>query len=81
MKQDLRTTDEIRQIGLAALQRALGIADAIRFIQLYYPGKGDFTRDRHKIVGRVTIEDVMAENKKIQSAKGPRKKRTKHKQS
>ena len=41
---------EIRTIGFEALLRELGPAGAIRFIQQYETGSGDYTRDRRKIL-------------------------------
>jgi len=40
------TLSEIRVRGFEALLRELGAAGAIRFIQQYESGRGDYTRDR-----------------------------------
>ncbi|MGD8404257.1 MAG: hypothetical protein PVJ21_11390 [Anaerolineales bacterium] len=45
------TLYEIRTIGFDALMRERGPADAIRFIQKYESGHGDYTRDRKKRLG------------------------------
>lgn len=38
--------EEVRQEGLSALLERLGPADAIRFIQQFSPGRGDYTTER-----------------------------------
>ena len=48
MMSDYKTPEEIRCEGLEALVVRLGPADAIRFIQQYEQGQGDYTRDRHE---------------------------------
>ncbi len=44
------TLYEIRTIGFEALLRELGPAGAIRFIQQYESGHGDYTRNRKKLL-------------------------------
>ena len=41
--------------GMKALIQALGMVDAIRFIQLYRPGRGDYTRDRDALLDGLTM--------------------------
>jgi hypothetical protein len=53
-----RTLDEVRREGLAALEERLGRADMIRFLQQFETGNGDYARDRHDWVDRITLEDI-----------------------
>ncbi len=39
------------------------IADTIRFIQYFSPGKGDYTKERHQWLDKISLEDVLAEMK------------------
>jgi hypothetical protein len=48
MKNEFLTPYEVRTIGFEVLLRELGSAGAIRFIQQYESGQGDYTRDRKK---------------------------------
>ena len=48
MKTKTLTLYEIRTIGFEALLRELGPAGAIRFIQQYESGHGDYTRNRKR---------------------------------
>ena len=43
-----RTLHQIQQEGLDVLVEKLGPDDAIRFLQIYEPGSGDWTKDRKK---------------------------------
>ncbi len=50
MTTETLTLYEIRTIGFEALLRELGPAGAIRFIQQYESGRGDYTRNRKKLL-------------------------------
>jgi hypothetical protein len=60
---------EIRTIGFEALIRELGPAGAIRFIQQYETGHGDYTRDRHKILPKMTVREISKEIMKRRQSK------------
>jgi hypothetical protein len=53
-----RTPAQLAAEGFAALVERLGMADAVRFVQLYDPGRGDYTRDRHQWLDGLTHEEV-----------------------
>lgn len=55
-----RTLDEIRRKGLEALDRELGRADTIRFLQQFETGSGDYARERHTWVDATSLEDIRA---------------------
>ena len=63
MKTETLSLQEIRTIGFEALLRELGPAGAIRFIQQYETGHGDYTRDRHKILPKKTVREIGEEIK------------------
>ena len=52
------TLNEIRTIGFEALLRELGPAGAIRFLQQYETGRGDYTRDRRKWLPKKSVQEV-----------------------
>ena len=52
------TLYEIRTIGFDALVRELGPAGAIRFIQQYESGRGDYTRNRKKLLPKKSVHEV-----------------------
>ncbi len=55
------TLYEIRTIGFEALLRELGPAGAIRFIQQYESGRGDYTRNRKKILPKRSAREIGVE--------------------
>jgi hypothetical protein len=66
-----RTQDEIYREGLQALRDRLGRAGMVRFLQQFETGKGDYSRERHKWVDRMSLEDLRTLARK----QSPRKKR------
>lgn len=52
------TLYEIRTIGFDALVRELGPAGAIRFIQQYESGHGDYTRNRKKLLPKKSVREI-----------------------
>ncbi len=60
----IRTQQEIIRQGYKALVDSLGVADTIRFIQYFSPGKGDYTKERHQWLDNISLEDFIAEMKK-----------------
>ena len=67
------TLDEIYREGLQALRDRLGRAGMIRFLQQFETGQGDYARERHKWVDRVTLDDL----RQLAAAKNPGRKRRK----
>ena len=55
------TKDELLDAGMDVLFEKLGAPDAIRFLQIVSPGKGDFTAERAAAIDRGEYDDVMRE--------------------
>jgi len=45
---NVRTTSEIRRIGIKALVESLGPIGMLRFLQSFELGYGDYTKERHE---------------------------------
>jgi len=58
-----KTQQEIVRQGYKALVDSLGVADAIRFIQHFSPGQGDYTKERDQWLDKISLEDVIREMK------------------
>jgi hypothetical protein len=58
MTTETLTLYEIRTIGFEALLRELGPAGAIRFIQQYESGHGDYTRNRKKFLPKKSVREI-----------------------
>ena len=51
-----RPPAEIERLGFAALCECLGMADAIRFVQQFDLGRGDYTQQRNALFKEDTLE-------------------------
>jgi hypothetical protein len=56
----------LREKGFAILVRELGPANALRFLHLFHPGKGNYTVEREQWLGSLTLEEIDAELKRMQ---------------
>lgn len=63
------TQQEIIQKGYQALVDELGVVDAIRFIQHFSPGKGNYTEERHQWLDKMTPEEFFAQLEKASASK------------
>jgi hypothetical protein len=52
----VRPLIEISRAGHAALVRELGLADAIRFLNQYTTGRGDYTAERSEWLGDESLD-------------------------
>jgi len=62
-----KTLNEIHKQGIDALVKVLGPADAIRFIQSYTHGSGDYTKERKDWLEKdfdKLVEGIMERRKK-----------------
>jgi hypothetical protein len=58
------TDEEFRQHALEILQRTLGAGGFARFLRVYRPGTGDYTRDRHKWQKGLSVRQITEDIKK-----------------
>jgi hypothetical protein len=49
---------QIRQLGIEVLSRELGPVAMIRFLQQYETGTGDYSKERHQWLDKLTIDDI-----------------------
>ena len=52
-------TEEIRRLGIDALAEALGPVDAVRFMQSFDLGRGDYTKERSHVLD-LTLDEIFA---------------------
>lgn len=60
---------QIRQKGLEVLHRELGPIAMIRFLQQYQVGEGDYTKERHQWLDKMSMEDILEAMRKKRAAK------------
>ena len=58
-KTDVRSTEEIRRLGIDVLAEALGPVDAVRFMQSFDLGRGDYTKERSHVLD-LTLDEIFA---------------------
>lgn len=54
-----KTQQQIVQQGYQALVDSLGVVDALRFIQYFSPGQGDYTQERHARLDPTPLEEIL----------------------
>ncbi len=54
-----KTQQDIIRQGYKALVDSLGVVDAIRFIQHFNPGQGDYTQERYQWLECVPLENIL----------------------
>jgi hypothetical protein len=63
------TTEQIRNHGLEALRRELGVVGMVRFLQQFSNGEGDYSADRHQWLDNLSREEVLAQINALQQGK------------
>lgn len=58
MSTEIRPLSEINQQATSILAREMGIADALRFLSQFSNGSGDYTAEREKWLGSLSLEQI-----------------------
>lgn len=61
MSAHMMAADEVRTKGVRLLTRELGAVGMVQFMQQFQRGRGDYTKERHKILGSLTVDQIVAE--------------------
>lgn len=59
----IRPLSEINQQATAILALEMGIADALRFLNQFSSGSGDYTNERDQWLGNLSLEQITSEIK------------------
>jgi hypothetical protein len=57
----LKTLAEITQEAFHILSREIGVANTLRFINQFTPGKGNYTEERRALYSEVDLDDLVSE--------------------
>ncbi len=57
------TLEEIREKGLKALAEELGPVGMARFLQMFETGRGDYSKERHRLIGKQSVRTLAKEIK------------------
>ncbi len=63
MKIHAKTLTEINQLATHILCREMGVVDTIRFINQFTTGYGDYTKEREKLFGDLSLKEIVSEIK------------------
>ncbi len=63
MKIDTKPLTEINQLATHILCREMGVVDTIRFINQFNTGYGDYTKEREKLFGDLSLKEIVSEIK------------------
>lgn len=63
MNIDAANLYQVRHTGIQILNRELGPAAMIRFLQQYDSGYGDYSKERHGLIDKVSVADIAAQIK------------------
>lgn len=64
-----KTLSQVREEGISVLTESLGPVDAIRFMQQFDAGSGDYTARRQRILGHPTVDEVADKIKRMRRTK------------
>jgi hypothetical protein len=67
-----RSLPDVTQEAMSVLCRELGVADTLRFLRQFATDTGDYTRDRDALIGDISLEELIAEARRIQSSNARR---------
>jgi hypothetical protein len=63
-----KTQQEVVRRGYQILVESLGVVDALRFIQHFSAGHGDYTQERHAWLDQASIDEILSDMKQPQDS-------------
>ncbi len=64
MTVEMKPLAEVTSRAIALLTRELGAADALRFVNQFTTGFGDYTAERESLLGPITLDEIVSEIKR-----------------
>jgi len=58
MKTQTLVMADVKVRGMKALTRELGAAGMVQFMQQFGKGHGDYSKDRHRVLDKFTVNDI-----------------------
>lgn len=59
---------ELNQRVIDLLCREIGVAETLRFLGQFNLGTGNYTEERDALIGHLTLEEIIAEAREIETA-------------
>lgn len=63
MNTETRPISEISRRAINTLFREMGVVETIRFLNQFSLGRGDYTKDREKWLGNISLDDAISQIK------------------
>jgi len=63
MNGERKSLAELTSRAIEVLYRELGAADALRFINQFSNGYGDYTAERETLIGPMTLDEILSQIK------------------
>jgi hypothetical protein len=63
MKTQTKPMSEISRRATHILFKEMGVVDTVRFLNLFTIGQGDYTKEREKWLGDISLEDAISQIK------------------
>ena len=64
MSRQTMSLNQIREVGLEVLTKALGPVGMVRFLQQFDRGAGDYTKNREKWLRGINLQSILKEMKR-----------------
>jgi hypothetical protein len=61
MSTTVKPLEELTQEAIRLLSREMGVADTMRFLNQFITRSGNYTEDRHALLGDPSVEELFAE--------------------
>lgn len=61
MSTSVKPLEEVTQEAIRLLCREIGVADTMRFLSQFITGSGNYTEERHALLGNPSVEEFFAE--------------------
>lgn len=61
MKTQTLTMEEIRAEGMEILAKKMGPVNMIRFMQQFDTGRGNYSQERHRVTGKMSMKEIVKE--------------------
>lgn len=67
MARDVKPLSEITQDAIRILAKEMGIVNAVRFINQFTVGFGNYTEEHEQLFADMTLDDIVSEIKRMRN--------------
>jgi len=71
MTTEIKTLSEVNHIAIRLLSEQMGVVDALRFVNQFTTGQGNYTEERDAFLGHLTLDEVVSAIKKNKASETP----------